>query len=150
MKFLQQRDIPDSVLGLAQGGGPEAERVRSGLRGRPVVLVCSGLVGDLLVPPGAAAWTLGHYILIRARYWSPASHTSALLLAHELVHAAQWEERGALRFLVGYVGGYVRLRLRGMGHDDAYRSLPEEVEAFSVQAELEGPEGPSRSRTSGS
>ena len=54
---------------------------------------------------------------------------SARLLRHELVHVRQWRELGVVRFLVRYVGSYLRWRLRGYGHWAAYRRIPLEVEA---------------------
>ena len=51
------------------------------------------------------------------------------LLRHELVHVRQWRELGTTRFLVRYLGAYLRWRLRGYGHWAAYRRIPLEVEA---------------------
>ena len=74
--------------------------------------------------PGVAAMTLGRLILLRR------DHTGdAALLAHELVHVRQWRELGAPRFLWGYLGAYLRGRLAGQGHQQAYQAIPLEVEA---------------------
>jgi len=51
------------------------------------------------------------------------------LLRHEAVHVRQWRELGAVRFLVAYLGAYLRWRLRGCSHWGAYRRIPLEVEA---------------------
>lgn len=59
------------------------------------------------------------------------------LLAHELVHVAQWHRAGrrappGLRwavFPIRYVGSYLRARLRGMDRTSAYRAIPCEREA---------------------
>jgi hypothetical protein len=76
------------------------------------------------VPPGAAGWTLGTLVIVRARH-----ATSAHLLAHELEHVRQYREQGFVGFLVRYLVSYLGLRLRGWGHQGAYRRLPAEVSA---------------------
>ncbi len=76
------------------------------------------------VPPGAAAITIGPVISLRR---SVASDRR--LLRHELVHVAQWRRLGVAGFLVVYLGAYLRWRLRGHGHWDAYRRIPLEIEA---------------------
>lgn len=76
------------------------------------------------VPPGADAMTLGRFVMVRKGH-----EHDRYLLAHELVHVRQYRERGFLRFLAGYVGRYLLLRLDGWGHAAAYRRLPEEIEA---------------------
>lgn len=68
--------------------------------------------------------TLGRLISVRARH-----STDGRLLRHELVHVRQWRELGVAGFLVRYLGFYLRWRLRGYGHDGAYRRIPLEVEA---------------------
>ncbi len=83
------------------------------------VLVVGGLV-----PPGADAMTIGRFVMIRKGH-----EEGRYLLAHELVHVRQYRERGVLRFLAGYLGRYLLLRLDGWSHHAAYRRLPEEVEA---------------------
>ena len=76
------------------------------------------------VPRGSAAMTLGRFVMIRR-----GREDDEYLLAHELVHVRQYRERGVLRFLAGYLSRYLLLRLDGWGHKDAYRRLPEEIEA---------------------
>jgi hypothetical protein len=51
------------------------------------------------------------------------------LLAHEAEHVAQWQEAGVIGFLTAYLGAYLRWRVRGYGHDGAYRRIPAEVRA---------------------
>lgn len=89
------------------------------------------------VPPQAAAITLGRTIVVRAEACDQQD-----LMAHELVHVRQFRELGAVRFVVRYVGSYLRFRLSGFGHMAAYRRIPLEVEASWVSrlhsvAELE-------------
>ena len=76
------------------------------------------------VPPGAAAITVGRVISVRLR-----AVGDERLLRHELVHVRQWRQLGFGRFLLRYVGAYVRWRLRGYGHWAAYRRIPLEIEA---------------------
>lgn len=74
--------------------------------------------------PGVAAMTLGRLILLRRDH---AADTG--LVAHELVHVRQWRELGAARFLWRYLGAYVRGRVAGLGHQQAYLAIPLEAEA---------------------
>lgn len=77
-----------------------------------------------VLTPGVSALTLGRVVLIRRdRVADPA------LLHHELVHVRQWRERGVVGFLSDYLGAYFRGRRSGLGHQDAYRAIPAEVEA---------------------
>ena len=76
------------------------------------------------VPPGASAITIGPVISVRRH-----AADDARLLRHELVHVEQWRRLGFVGFLVRYVGSYLRWRLRGHGHWDAYRHIPLEIEA---------------------
>ncbi|HWH34389.1 MAG TPA: DUF4157 domain-containing protein [Acidimicrobiales bacterium] len=76
------------------------------------------------VPPGSAAITVGSVISLRRR-----AAGNARLLRHELVHVAQWRRQGYARFVVTYLGAYLCWRLRRHGHWDAYRRIPQEIEA---------------------
>lgn len=76
------------------------------------------------VPRGAAAITIGPLVCVRRRHADDDR-----LLRHELVHVRQWRALGATRFLLRYVGAYLRWRLRGYGHWAAYRRIPLEIEA---------------------
>jgi hypothetical protein len=73
------------------------------------------------------AITLGRRIYIAEGYSTDA------LLRHELVHVRQARELGLLRFLWRYAAEYVRNRRRGMTHDDAYRAISFEAEAFAAE-----------------
>lgn len=80
------------------------------------------------------------------------------LLAHELVHVAQWRRAGrgappGLRwavFPVRYVGSYLRARWRGLDRLSAYRAIPYEEEArrFERMVLTRSP-GPGAGRSSG-
>jgi hypothetical protein len=76
------------------------------------------------LPLGVAGMTLGRFVLLRRDHLEDEG-----LFQHELVHVRQWRELGAPRFLWRYLSAYVRGRLRGLGHQAAYRSIPLEVEA---------------------
>jgi hypothetical protein len=71
--------------------------------------------------------TIGSVISIRAR-----AVDDERLLRHELVHVRQWRELGPVRFSVRYVGSYLRARLSGLSHRDAYLQIPFEVEARAL------------------
>jgi Domain of unknown function (DUF4157) len=81
--------------------------------------------------PGTAGMTLGRWVLLRRGH----EHDRALL-AHEMVHVRQWRERGAIGFLVAYLGEYMRGRRDGLGHGDAYRAISFEAEARTLSADL--------------
>ncbi|HEV7573854.1 MAG TPA: DUF4157 domain-containing protein [Thermoanaerobaculia bacterium] len=72
-------------------------------------------------------------ITLGRRIYVAEGHASDALLRHELVHVRQAGELGILRFLWRYVAEYVRNRRRGMPHDDAYRAISFEAEAFAEE-----------------
>jgi hypothetical protein len=78
----------------------------------------------LLLNRRTIAITLGRRIFVAEGYASES------LIRHELVHVRQAAELGVPRFLWRYVAEYVRNRRRGMTHDDAYRAISFEAEAF--------------------
>jgi hypothetical protein len=80
----------------------------------------------LFVHRNVAAITLGRRIYI-------AEEASEEILRHEMVHVRQAGELGLARFLWRYVAEYLRNRWRGMSHDEAYRSISFEVEAFAAE-----------------
>lgn len=51
------------------------------------------------------------------------------LMAHEAVHVEQWRDRGILGFGVWYLDSYLRSRLAGKGHWQAYEEVPAEAQA---------------------
>ena len=58
------------------------------------------------------------------------------LLAHELIHVAQWEDTGIVAFALDYARDYLRLRLLGATHDAAYRSVGFEYQAYVGAREI--------------
>ena len=81
------------------------------------------------VPPGSDAITIGPVISVRG-----AAADSAWLLRHEEEHVRQWRALGPVRFLRRYLGAYVTWRIRGFGHQAAYRLIPLELEAEAAAA----------------
>ena len=73
-----------------------------------------------------AAITLGRRIYI-------AEESSEAILRHELAHVRQAGELGLARFLWRYIAEYLRNRRRGMTHDEAYRAISFEAEAFAAE-----------------
>jgi len=67
------------------------------------------------------------------RIYVADGHASDALLRHERVHVRQAAELGVLRFLWRYAAEYVRNRRRGMTHDEAYRAISFEREAFAAE-----------------
>jgi len=55
------------------------------------------------------------------------------LLDHELVHVRQAGELGLALFLWKYAAEYLLNRMRGLGHDAAYRAISFEVDAFAAE-----------------
>lgn len=143
MKAIRRVEIPAAVREFADGiplyEEPAAvtearEVVRTAVSLRPLLYVCDRWAG-VLVAPGASAWTLGRRVLVRASQWGV--ERTDHLVAHELVHVAQWAERGRVAFLASYLGAYLRARARGLGHWAAYREIPAEVEAYGIEAVVE-------------
>jgi hypothetical protein len=86
----------------------------------------------LMTGSRAAAMTLGPCVFVRPDLFDAVvAGQHAELVAHELIHVRQWRSVGVLGFLGGYVGDYLRLRLLGLGHDDAYRRIGYEWEAYA-------------------
>ena len=56
-------------------------------------------------------------------------HRTGRLMAHELMHVEQWRRLGGFRHLVQYVGDYLKGRIRGLSHWEAYRAVRLEQEA---------------------
>ena len=80
-----------------------------------------------ILPPGVGGMTFGRLILLRRGH----EHDEALI-RHEMVHVQQWADLGVPRFLWRYLSAYFRGRLRGLGHDAAYRAIPLEEEARRI------------------
>ncbi len=79
-----------------------------------------------------AAITIGSCIFITpSRFEAVVAGEDPELLAHELIHVGQWRGQGPGAFLIRYVADYVRMRWRGLGHQDAYQHIGFEWEAYA-------------------
>ena len=81
--------------------------------------------------PAARAMTLGRLILITR---DDDRRGGSELLAHELVHAAQYRRLGFWPFLRVYLTDYARNLKRLRRHGRAYLAIGLEVEAFTAAA----------------
>ena len=82
--------------------------------------------------PRAQAITLGRTVFVADdRLEDVVRGRAPELLAHELVHVRQWGRLGVARFLCVYLADYLRLRMLGLGHFDAYRHIGLEWEAYN-------------------
>lgn len=95
---------------------------------------------ELIVGRQAAAMTLHRIVLVRSdRFDDVVSGAAPELAAHELVHVRQWLHHGPVRFLIAYAVDYLRLRLLGLGHRDAYRHIGFEWAAYAEAAHIVRP-----------
>ena len=84
------------------------------------------LVRTNLLPPAAAGMTVGNVVFLRG---DRIEQKASTLLAHELVHVRQFAELGPARFLIQYVGAYLRNLRTYKNHREAYLEIPFEIEA---------------------
>lgn len=107
-----------------------------------VVMGLTGLVDltEIEVRP-APSWMERFWIgqvvamTVMSRIWMRsdlAASPPPSLLVHELVHVRQWRTEGFIRFLLTYASDYLRARLRGATHVEAYGSIRYEAEAVSI------------------
>lgn len=86
----------------------------------------------LMTGSRAAAITLGPLVFVRPDLFGVVVEGGQPeLVAHELIHVRQWRSAGVVGFIGRYVGDYLRLRRLGLGHDDAYRRIGYEWEAYA-------------------
>lgn len=78
-----------------------------------------------LFPENVEAFTLGRHVFFRSK--TPPDD----LVAHELVHVAQYARLGIIPFLAIYCFDYLRGRLSGLDHQAAYRATRFEAEAYN-------------------
>lgn len=72
------------------------------------------------------------YVLFRGG----PDRTSMLTLQHEMIHVRQVRRYGVTAFYARYFWEYSRARVRGQGHDEAYRGISFEAEAYRDQARI--------------
>ena len=76
--------------------------------------------------------TVDRLVLIHPAVWEDIeTGRRPELVAHELVHVRQWADEGPVRFLAGYLGDYLRFRILGCRHRDAYRHIRYEWAAYA-------------------
>lgn len=76
-----------------------------------------------------SAIVLGRHCFVKDDTASPR------LLRHELVHQEQICRHGVMRFYFIYVWEYLRNLRRYRNHDEAYRQIPFEVEAYAREGD---------------
>ena len=84
-----------------------------------------------MLSPGMAGMTLGRLILVLG---DDERSGQRVLLAHELVHVAQYAELGKVRFLRRYLREYFMNLWRLRSHRQAYESISFETEARAQAA----------------
>lgn len=109
----------------------------------PQVYVYAGGFARLLTGSSkVAAITFGRRVFVSPSIVRKDSGGRAVLpawlLVHEAAHVLQYEERGTLRFLVGYLRGYFRGLLEGKSFGAgaraaAYLAIPEERAARDAE-----------------
>jgi hypothetical protein len=87
------------------------------------------LLLGILVRRDVAGLTIGRRIWLRPEVLERGEDHLIGILRHELVHVRQYERDGVVSFLLRYVAEYLRGRLRGLSHFDAYSSISYEREA---------------------
>jgi hypothetical protein len=78
--------------------------------------------------PGSSGMTIGRVVLVRDDELRDGSRK---IIAHELVHVRQYDERGVLRFLARYLADYARGLARLHRHRAAYYAIPFEEQAYA-------------------
>lgn len=63
------------------------------------------------------------------------SNPPPTLIRHEMVHVKQYQQYGIVGYLIRYLYHYLKGRLKGLSHTEAYYKIPFEEEAFRLQEE---------------
>lgn len=61
---------------------------------------------------------------------------SGIIRKHEEIHLQQIRRDGPFTFYFKYVQSYLSGRVNGLNHDEAYRAIPYEQEAYAYQGQL--------------
>jgi hypothetical protein len=121
--------VTDAVLAAGIDG---SDLPAAGVSIVPMPRIMQALVGRHV-----RAMTLRRTILVSpGEFDGVVRGTSKQLLAHELIHVGQWGRDGVVGFVVWYVGDYVRLRVIGLDHADAYRHIGYEYAAYAGAARI--------------
>lgn len=97
-----------------------------------MIVVCAPRVVRYITFNFARAIALYPFVLLRY----PQDQWDARLINHEKIHIRQQRELLVLPFYGWYLIEYVRHRLRGAGHMQAYLSICFEREAFCHEQDL--------------
>lgn len=85
---------------------------------------------------GIHAMTIGRWIFVRPDLMVGDPGRLARVVIHELVHVRQWADLGYMRFVYRYLTDYLRGRVNGLDHRDAYLDIRLEVEARHTQTRV--------------
>ncbi len=90
------------------------------------------IVRNSRIPPLCGEWatTIYPFIFLKAGL---SADQERIILSHEMIHVAQVERLGWLRFYTSYIVYYIKGRLKGLSHKDAYLAIPFEAEAYKGQ-----------------
>lgn len=82
-------------------------------------------------------WPMKNYAAMVLGRWMLTGYKKGELprrvLRHELVHQAQMDRHGIFMFYVIYLKDYFVNLVRYRSHDEAYRRIPFEIEAYSKE-----------------
>ena len=67
----------------------------------------------------------------------PEQEVSSRLRKHEYEHIKQYQESGVVGFLVKYIWEYIKNRIKGLNHYEAYYNISYEVKARKAAREVE-------------
>jgi uncharacterized protein DUF4157 len=100
----------------------------------------SGIPARLLTRSlGADAVVFGRRVFLSASAAQEVdrrSRAAMALLAHELTHVGQYRRHGIAPFLRRYLSEYVRQRLAGRSHAEAYQGISFEREAAEAERDV--------------
>lgn len=124
------------------GAGLDTDQVRLALHPihpESVNLYPAGPLLRAIWAEGVKGMTLWRWVFIDPGVFEGSPVPLGRLTLHELVHLRQISELGWRRFLSNYLRDYLRGRLGGHGHQEAYRQIGLEREAREVTARLAPP-----------
>ncbi|MBN4046807.1 DUF4157 domain-containing protein [bacterium AH-315-P07] len=103
------------------------------------IRIHSGIPWPISLNRGVTGYAAGNKIYLRKDYFSkmnssdPKEYARALgLIAHELIHTQQFRKQGRLGFYGTYGFDYVKGLARSFNHDQAYRNIRQEKEAYEI------------------
>ncbi|HEX7099156.1 MAG TPA: hypothetical protein VF377_07935 [Acidimicrobiia bacterium] len=87
-------------------------------------------------PSWVAAVTMPWAVYIRPQALTSSDEAIARLVVHELIHWRQWRTLGVIGFLSRYLADYVRGRIGGLDHRQAYLRIGLEQEAADAARQV--------------